>query len=68
MVIDTSAVLAILLEEPEAADYAQIVEDDPAPLISAASVFEAGIVLISRHGPEARRDLQDFITFRKTRG
>jgi ribonuclease VapC len=61
MVVDTSAVLAILLEEPEAADYTQIVEDDPVPLISAASVFEAGIVLISRYGPEARGDLLDFI-------
>ena len=61
MVVDTSAILAVLLEEPEAADYAQIIEDDPAPLISAASVFEAGIVLISRHGPEARRDLRDFL-------
>ena len=28
MVVDTSAILAILLEEPEAADYAQIIEDD----------------------------------------
>lgn len=61
MVVDISAVLAILLVEPEAADYAQLIEDDPTPLISAASVFEAGIVLISRHGLEARRDLEDFI-------
>src|SRR5205085_10744128 len=29
--------------------------------ISAASVFEAGIVLISRYGPDARGDLQDFL-------
>jgi ribonuclease VapC len=61
MVVETSAVLAILLEEPEAAEFAQLIEDDPAPLISAASVLEAGIVLISRHGPDARDDLQDFL-------
>ncbi len=61
MVVDTSAVLAILLEEPDAADYAQLIEDDPAPLMSAASVFETGIVLISRHGQEARSDLRDFM-------
>lgn len=61
MVVDTSAVLAILLEEPEAAEYAQCIEDDPTPLISAASVLEAGIVLMSRYGPEARDDLQDFL-------
>ena len=61
MVVETSAVLAMLLDEPKAAEFAQLIEDDPAPLISAASVFEAGIVLISRHGLEARGDLQDFI-------
>jgi len=42
MVVETSAVLAILLDEPEAAEFAQLIEDDPAPLISAASVLEAG--------------------------
>ena len=61
MVVETSAVLAVLFEEPEAAEFAQRTEDDPAPLISAASVLEAGIVLISRHGPDARDDLQDFL-------
>jgi ribonuclease VapC len=60
-VADTSAVVAILLEEPEAADFAQLIEDDPTPLISAASVFAAGMVLISRHGLEARGDPQNFI-------
>ena len=61
MVVETSAVLAILLEEPEAAEFAQLIEDAPTPLISAASVFEAGIVLLSRYGLEAWGDLQDFI-------
>ena len=61
MVVETSAVLAILLDEPEAAEFAQRIEDDPAPLISAASVLEAGIVLLSRYGPDARGDLQEFL-------
>jgi ribonuclease VapC len=61
MVVDTSAVLAILLQEPEAADYTQRIENDLNPLISAASVFETGIVLVSRYGPEARDDLRDFL-------
>jgi uncharacterized protein with PIN domain len=39
MVVDTSAVLAILLKEPEAIDYAQRIETDLNPLISAASVL-----------------------------
>ena len=61
MVVETSAVLAILLEEPEAAECAQRIEDDPAPVISAASVVEAGVVLLSRYGPNARDDLRDFL-------
>jgi ribonuclease VapC len=61
MVVETSAVLAILLEEPEVAEFAQLIEDDPAPLISAASVLEAGIVLLSRSGPDARGDLQELL-------
>ena len=61
MVVETSAVLGILLDEPEAAEFAQLIEDDPAPVISAASVLEAGIVLTSRYGPDARGDLQDFL-------
>jgi ribonuclease VapC len=61
MVVETSAVLAILFDEPEAAEFAQLIEDDSAPLISAASVVEAGIVLISRYGPDARGDLRDFL-------
>jgi len=48
MVFDTSAVLAILLQEPEAANYDQRIENDLNPLISASYVYEACIVLISR--------------------
>src|SRR5262245_7547252 len=61
MVVETSAVLAILLEEPEAAEFAQLIDDDPPSWISAASVLEAGIALISRQWLEARGDLRDFI-------
>jgi ribonuclease VapC len=61
MVVETSAVLAMLLDEPEAAEFAQLIEDDPTPVISAASVVEAGIVLISRYGPDARDDLLAFL-------
>jgi ribonuclease VapC len=61
MVVDTSAVLAILFQEPEATDFAQAIEEEPAPMISAASVLEAGIVLVTRAGPEGPTDLRDFI-------
>lgn len=37
MVLDTSAVLAILLQEPEARAFAIAIESDPRRLISAAT-------------------------------
>ena len=51
IVVDTSALIAILLDEAEAGRCAAaIAEADPA-LISAATVAETGIVMLSRHGP-----------------
>jgi ribonuclease VapC len=50
IVVDTSALLSILQEEPDARTYAEaIAEADPA-LLSAASLAEAGIVMLNRHG------------------
>lgn len=57
MVVDTSAILAILLQEEDAHLFAEAIETAERPLISAASVVEAGVVLVARHGPEARADL-----------
>lgn len=50
MVVDTSALLAILEAEPDATVYAQAIADADPPLISAASLVEAGIVMLNRHG------------------
>ena len=50
MVIDTSALVAILSLEPEAARLAQAIEADPTRLISAATLLEAGIVMEARLG------------------
>ena len=58
MVVDTSAVLAILLQENDAARFAEAIEAVERPMISAASVVEAGIVLIARYGDEAYADLE----------
>lgn len=57
MVIDTSALLAILLEEAEAEDFARAVAGDPKRLVSALSVLEAAVVLHSRKGPAGGREL-----------
>ena len=45
MVIDTSAIVAIALNEPDAAELELRIADDPVHLISAATVLEATIVL-----------------------
>ena len=50
MVIDTSALVAILSLEPEAARLAQAIEADPTRLISASTLLEAGIVMEARLG------------------
>lgn len=50
MVIDTSALVAILFAEPEADRFAEAIADDPSRLISAASLLEASIVLESERG------------------
>jgi len=39
MVIDTSALVAILNDEPERAGFAAAIERDPARLVSAVSLF-----------------------------
>ena len=57
MVIDTSAILAILFGEPEAATFAEAIEQDAVRLISAASVLEAAIVVESELGDPGAREL-----------
>lgn len=58
MVIDTSAVVAVVLGEDDAERYVQALERSTESWISAANVVEATIVVEARQGPEAARDLQ----------
>jgi ribonuclease VapC len=48
MVIDTSALLAILWDEPERATFLNVIYSDPALAISAVTYCEASIVLAAR--------------------
>jgi ribonuclease VapC len=57
MVIDTSALVAILFGEPEAEAFAEAIEQDPVRLMSAASVLEAAIVVESELGDPGAREL-----------
>jgi ribonuclease VapC len=48
MVIDTSAVIAILLDEPERASFADAIERDAKRIMSALSFLEASVVIDTR--------------------
>jgi ribonuclease VapC len=57
LVIDTSALIALLGMEAEAARLAAAIEADATRLISAASVVEAALVIEARYGPAGGREL-----------
>ena len=60
MIVDSSAIVAVLKQEPEAASFAALMANDPRVRISAANYVEAGVV-IDRAGPVASRGLDQFI-------
>lgn len=57
MVIDTSALLAILLDEPERRAFNEAIEAAESRILSAATFAEVSIVIESRFGAEGVRDL-----------
>jgi len=57
MVLDTSALLALLLDEPEAEDFRAAVEDDSTRLVSAATLLETALVIEARKGQPGGREL-----------
>lgn len=60
MILDTSALAAILFGEPEAALYTQLIHDAGHCLISAANFLELSIVIESQIGPDAGRQCDIF--------
>lgn len=57
MVIDTSALLAILEGEPEADEFSRLIERADTRIMSAVTMLEAGIVIEARKGADGRRAL-----------
>ena len=57
MIVDTSALLAILEQEPEAERIARAIASDAGGSVSSATLVEAGIVVQARRGDEGARDL-----------
>lgn len=62
MVVDSSALLAIFLAEPERDQFLKAITHAPSSSISVANVLETAIVLEARRGPVAGRQLDSLIT------
>ena len=61
MVLDTSALLALLLDEPEAEEFRAAVEEDTTRLLSAATLLETALVIEARKGEPGGRELDSLI-------
>src|ERR1700736_2179513 len=61
MVIDTSALLAIFLAEPERKPFLDSIFQTETRMISAATMLETGIVLEARRGESAGREFDLFV-------
>jgi ribonuclease VapC len=61
VIVDTSVVLAVLLDEPEARRYAEAIADAPRRSLSAATYVEAGIVVDGNRDPVLARRFDDLL-------
>jgi ribonuclease VapC len=62
MVIDSSALIALLLGEPETDEFVTAIAGSSIRLISAASYLETTIVMLNRSGSEGQRKLDRLLT------
>lgn len=61
MVVDTSAIAAILLDEPDAPVFARAIEAAPVRLLSVMSRVELSLVIESRKGEGGRLSVDQFL-------
>lgn len=61
MTLDTLAILAVLLDEPERAAFVRRIEQADRRLVSTMTVFEAAMILEGRKGNDAGHDLDVFL-------
>lgn len=62
MIIDSSAIIAIITAEPDAAVFAEALAGSRSPRMSAANWLEASIVADGRGDPVVRREFDELIT------
>ena len=58
MIVDTSAIVAVLMTEPDAEQIAKALGEAPARLISAVTRVELSLVIEGRKGEPGRQDLE----------
>jgi ribonuclease VapC len=61
MIIDTSALIAILRDEPEAKDCARAIERNPIRRLSAANFVESALLIDGSRDPIASRRFDDLV-------
>jgi ribonuclease VapC len=61
VVIDSSALLAILFDEPERERFIRLIDRDPKRLLSAVSWLEASLVVLGRKREAGLADLDRFL-------
>jgi ribonuclease VapC len=61
MIIDTSAIIAILRDEPEAASYARAIADATDKRVSAVNFVESAVVIDASRDPIATRQFDEFV-------
>ncbi|MFI5011372.1 MAG: type II toxin-antitoxin system VapC family toxin [Hyphomicrobiales bacterium] len=61
IVVDSSALIAVLEQEPEAEKFLVAIRDAPRRLVSAVSVNETGIVIGVRRGREGAAEMMSFL-------
>lgn len=57
MVLDTSAIIAILQGEPASDRLVELIEQNPIRRLSAATVIESAIIMQARYGDAGEREL-----------
>ena len=61
MIVDTSALIAILRDEPEAVSCAHAIENSAVRRVSAANFVEAAVIIDASRDPVASRWFNDLI-------
>ena len=61
IVVDSSALVAILEDEPDAERFLKALQDAPRRLASAVTIYETGIVILRKRGRGRLASFADFI-------